>query len=183
MLQVTIPDRPGFEAWDEKNERFVTVPPVKGATIQLEHSLISLSKWESKWHKSFLTNEQKTLEETIDYIKCMTLTQNVKPEVYENLTDENIKQINDYIGDPMTATTFREDKNAKRNTERISSELIYYWMIALNIPFECQKWHLNRLLTLVRVCNVKNEPPKKMGKSELYKHHAAVNAARRKKKP
>ena len=183
MLQLVIPDRPGFEAWDEKNEKFVMVPSVKGAVLQLEHSLISLSKWESKWHKSFLTKDEKTFEETIDYIRFMTLTPNVRPEVYENLTEENIKQINDYIGDSMTATTFREDKTQKPNRERITSELIYYWMIALNIPFECQNWHLNRLLTLIRVCNVKNEPPKKMSQKELYKHHAAVNAARRKKKP
>lgn len=183
MLNLTIPDRPGFEAWDEKNEKFVNVPPVKGATIQVEHSLISLSKWESKYHKSFLTNEEKTLEETIDYIKCMTLTQNVRPEVYEILTTENVKEINDYIGDSMTATTFREKEGKKRNQQRITSELVYYWMVALNIPFECQKWHLNRLLTLIRVCNEMNEEPKKMSQKDLYKHHAAVNAARRKKKP
>lgn len=181
MIQITIPDKPEIEAWDEENNCFVNMPFVKGATIQLEHSLISLSKWESKWCKPFLTAKDKTAEETVDYIKCMTLTQNVKPEVYENLTEENIKQINDYIGAPMTATTFRENQNQKSNKEIITAELIYYWMIALNIPFECQKWHLNKLLTLVRVCNIKNEPPKKMSKSELYKHHAAVNAARRKK--
>lgn len=181
MLQITIPDRPKIEAWDEGTNTFVTIPFVKGATLQLEHSLISLSKWESKWCKPFLTAKDKTVEETVDYIKCMTLTQNVRPEVYEILTEENFKQINDYIGSPMTATTFREDKKQKRNREIITAELIYYWMIALNIPFECQKWHLNKLLTLVRVCNVKNEPPKKMSKNELYKHHAAVNAARRKR--
>ena len=181
MLQITIPDRPEIEAWDESSNTFVTFPAIKGATIQLEHSLISLSKWESKWCKSFLTVDDKTPEETVDYIKFMTLTQNVKPEVYENLTDENIRQINEYIGAPMTATTFHEESKSNSNSERITSELIYYWMIALNIPFECQKWHLNRLLTLIRVCNVKNEPPKKMSKNDLYKHHAAVNAARRKK--
>lgn len=181
MLQITIPDRLEIEAWDEENNCFVNIPFVKGTTLQLEHSLISLSKWESKWCKPFLTAKDKTVEETVDYIKCMTLTQNVRPEVYEILTEENMKQINDYIGAPMTATTFRENKNQKSNREIITAELIYYWMIALNIPFECQKWHLNKLLTLVRVCNVKNEPPKKMSKSDLYKHHAAVNAARRKK--
>lgn len=181
MLQVTIPDRQEIEAWDEATNTFVTIPFVKGATLQLEHSLISLSKWESKWCKSFLTKEEKTYEETVDYIKCMTLTQNVRPEVYEILTADNIKEINEYIGAKMTATTFREEKGGKPNRERITSELIYYWMIALNIPFECQKWHLNRLLTLIRVCNVKNAPPKKQSKSDLYKHHAAVNAARRKK--
>lgn len=181
MLQITIPDRKEIEAWDEANNQFVTIPFVKGATLQLEHSLISLSKWESKWCKSFLTKQEKTYEETVDYIKCMTLTQNVRPEVYEILTEDNVREINEYIGAPMTATTFREENGGKPNRERITSELIYYWMIALNIPFECQKWHLNRLLTLVRVCNVKNTPPKKRSKSDLYKHHAAVNAARRNK--
>lgn len=181
MLTITIPDRPEIDAWDEANNVFVKFPEIKGATLQLEHSLISLSKWESKWCKPFLSQEDKTAEETVDYIKFMTLTQNVRPEVYEILTEENIKQINEYIGAPMTATTFSDDGRKKANREKITSELIYYWMIALNIPFECQKWHLNRLLTLVRVCNVKNEPPKKMSNREIMQRNAALNAARRKK--
>ena len=116
----------------------------------------------------------------------MTLTQNVKPEIYDLLTEENVNEIQEYIGNPMTATTFpnRNDNKHSSSRELVTSELVYYWMVSLNIPFdECQKWHINRLLTLIRVCNVKNEPPKKMSQKELYKHHAAVNAARRKKKP
>ena len=174
MLQIVIPQ---MECFNEKTSEFVTL---KAETLQLEHSLVSLSKWESKWHKSFLTKEEKTYEETLDYIKCMTITQNVKPEVYQRLTQKNISDINDYIANPMTATTFSENRNGKGSRERITSELIYYWMIALNIPFECQKWHLNRLLTLIRVCEIKNQPPKKMSKAELVSRNAALNAARRK---
>ena len=174
MLRITVPLSP--EGWDEKKEEFVSA---KTQTLNLEHSLVSLSKWESKWCKPFLSNTEKTDEEILDYIKYMTLTQNVDPEVYEHLSQENIKQINDYINAPMTATTFSDDKNRKGNREIITAELIYYWMIALNIPFECQKWHLNRLLTLVRVCNIKNEPPKKMSKRDIMSRNAALNAARR----
>ena len=110
----------------------------------------------------------------------MTVTQNVNPDVYNKLTVENVEAINEYIYAPMTATTFREDKTGKLNNEIVTSELVYYWMVALNIPFECQKWHLNRLLTLIRICNVKNQPPKKMSKGDIMRRNAALNAARRK---
>lgn len=176
MLQITVPISP--EIWDEKNEEFIEP---KTASLQLEHSLVSISKWESKWHKPFLSKEPKTVEETIDYIKCMTLTQNVKPEVYDHLSKENIEEINAYIDDPKTATTFSKDRKSARSREIITSELIYYWMIALNIPFECQKWHLNRLLTLIRVCEVKNTPGKKMSQREVLNQYAAINAANRKR--
>ena len=176
MLQITIPP---VEKWDESRMEFVQT---KGQTLQLEHSLVSLSKWESKWKKIFLSNTEKTYEETLDYVKCMTLTQNVDPDVYDNLTKENIDAINTYIDDKMTATYFPNDhQSAKGSNELVSSELIYYWMIALNIPFECQKWHLNRLLTLIKVCNVKNQPPKKMSKRDLMRSNASINAARRKR--
>lgn len=174
MLQLVIP---ATEQWDEFRQEFVHV---KEQTLQLEHSLVSLSKWESKWCKSFFARQEKTYEETIDYIKCMTLTQNVKDETYYCLTNDHLTQIYKYIEAPMTATRFSDDKNTKTNRETITSELIYYWMIALNIPFECQKWHLNRLLTLIQVCNIKNQPPKKMGKRDLMSRNAALNAARRK---
>lgn len=173
MLRITIP---AVEQWDEIKQEFIQT---KEQTLQLEHSLVSLSKWESKWNKPFLSKEAKTHEETLDYIKCMTISQNVNPDVYTFLTSEHIEQINKYIEAPMTATTFVEDKNGKRNREIITAELIYYWMIALTIPFECQKWHLNRLLTLIRVCNIKNAPPKKMGKKATASHYAQLNAARR----
>lgn len=176
MLRITIPD---VELWDEEKEEFVFR---KGQTLQLEHSLVSLAKWESKWCKSFLSKKDKTYEETLDYIKCMTLTQNVDPDVYKNLTPSNIDQVNKYIEAPMTATFFSEDKTNGVNREIVTAELIYYWMIALNIPFECQKWHLNRLLTLIKVCNIKNSPPKRMSRREIMNRNTALNAARRKQR-
>ena len=175
MLQIKIPLTP--EGWDEEKQEFVE-PVYK--VLQLEHSLVSISKWESKWCKPFLTKQEKTDEETIDYVRCMTLTQNVKPEVYDHLTRENLLKINEYIGAPMTATTFSKDKNGGSNGEQITSELIYYWMIALNIPVKFEKWHLNRLLTLVKVCNIKNQPPKKMSRREVMNRNRALNASRRK---
>ena len=174
MLQITVP---ASEQFDETRHEFIVT---KEQTLQLEHSLVSLSKWESKWCKSFFSKQPKTYEETVDYIKCMTITKNVDPLVYNNLTRKNVEEINAYIEAPMTATYFAEDRNGKANRETITSELIYYWMIALNIPFECQKWHLNRLLTLVRVCNIKNQPPKKMSKRDIMSRNAALNASRRK---
>lgn len=174
MLQITVP---ATEEWDESKQEFVYT---KETTLQLEHSLVSLSKWESKWCKPFLSDEDLTEEETIDYIKCMTITQNVNPEVYKCLTQENIYQVRDYISAPMTATYFSKERNSRPSREIVTSELIYYWMISLNIPFECQKWHLNRLLTLIRVCNIKNKPPKKMSRREIMERNAALNESRRK---
>lgn len=175
MLEIQIPL--DFEMWDEVNQVFVYPKEQK---IQLEHSLISLSKWESKWCKPFLTKQEKTREETLDYVKCMTLTPNVNPDIYKYLTSSCIDKISRYIDAPMTATTFSESKITKSNREQVTAEIIYYWMIALNIPFECQKWHLNRLLTLIRVCNIKNTPSKKRSRHEILSRNAALNAARRK---
>ena len=174
MLQIIVP---ATEQWDEIKQEFVYT---KETTLQLEHSLVSLSKWESKWCKPFHSKEDMTAEETIDYIRCMTITQNVNPEVYTCLSDENITQVHDYIQAPMTATFFRKE-NGPPSREIITSELIYYWMITLNIPFECQKWHLNRLLTLIRVCNIKNQPAKRRSQREIMEYNTALNEARRKK--
>lgn len=175
MLQLDIVLVP--EMWDEIKEEFI--PPIT-FELRLEHSLISLSKWESKWHKPFLSKQDKSNEELMDYIKCMVMTPNVKPEVYDKLSQDNIEEIYEYINDPMTATVFSEDKS-KPNREIITAELIYYWMIAANIPFECQKWHLNKLLTLIRVCNVKNNPGKKKNQRETMEYYAKLNEARKKK--
>lgn len=175
MLQITIP---ATEQWDEARQEFVYT---KAQTLQLEHSLVSLSKWEAKWNKAFLSKNEKSVAETIDYVKCMTLTQNVNPKVYNYLTPENLEAINRYIEAPMTATYFMEEDHKGTSRETITAELIYYWMIALNIPFECQKWHLNRLLTLVKVCNIKNAPPKRRSKKDIMSRNAALNAARRKR--
>jgi hypothetical protein len=173
MLTITIP---ATEEFDEVKGEFIYT---KEHTLQLEHSLISISKWESKWCKPFLGKQDKTSEEVIDYVKCMTLNKEVGDDVYRCLTQSNINAINEYIGAPMTATSFYDDKTSKGNRETVTAELIYYWMIALQIPFECQKWHLNRLLTLIRVCNVKNAPPKKMSKRATANRYAQLNAARR----
>lgn len=176
MLQIVVPSH---EYYDEVNNEFITV---KGQVLQLEHSLVSISKWEAKWNKPFLSKEKKTVEEFLDYVRCMTLTQNVNPMVYKNINDKIAKQIMDYIEAPMSATWFNEAKMPpRRSSEVVTSELIYYWMVALQIPFECQKWHLNRLMTLIRICNIKNAPKqKKMSRSEILSRNAALNAARRK---
>ncbi len=175
MLTITIPK---IEIWDEEKEIFINI--ADKTNIVLEHSLVSIAKWESKWHKPFISKEPKSREEIVDYIRCMTITQNVDPNVYYAITDEIIIKINKYIDDSMTATWFNDEKVTKRNSKQITAEIIYYWMITLNIPFECQKWHLNRLLTLIKVCNLENKPPKKQTKNSLMKRNAALNAARRK---
>lgn len=175
MLSLTVPKR---ELYCEEINEFVTVKETK---LQLEHSLVSLTKWEAKWHKPFLSKEQMTLEETIDYIRCMTISQNVDPLVYLNLTENNIDEVKRYIEEPMTATTFNLTKNNSTNREIITSELIYYWMIALNIPFECQKWHLNKLFTLIQVCNIKNTPPKKMSIKEIMERNRTLNEERKRR--
>ncbi|MCD8119757.1 MAG: hypothetical protein LUE29_09830 [Lachnospiraceae bacterium] len=176
MLRITIAPP---EQWDELHNEFVYMKP---QTLQLEHSLVSLSKWESKWCKPFLSREVKTWDETLDYIKCMTLTQNVDPIIYNYLTNANVNEINKYIDAPMTATKIPEKKNGRRGArEQVTAELIYYWMVTFNIPFECQKWHLNRLLTLVKVCEYKNRPAKKMSGRELASRNSALNKQRRAK--
>ena len=177
MLTITIPS---IEGWDEETSEFVDVEP--SVTIRLEHSLLSLSEWESRWCKPLLTDQEKTEEELLDYIRCMALDKDLNPEVFNRLSPENVKEIYAYIYAPMTATTFRNDNTKKSGAkETITSELVYYWMVALQIPFECQRWHLNRLITLIRVCEVKNQPPKKMSKNDIMRRNAELNAARRQK--
>lgn len=177
MLQITVP---AVELFDESINEFVKT---KEQTLQLEHSLVSLSKWESKWCKPFMSSKDKTVEETLDYIRCMTITQNVKPDVYLRLSKENVEQIERYISAPMTATTVPKQQNGKINNEIVTAELIYYWMFTLNIPMECQKWHLNRLITQIQTCNFKNQPPskRKQNTSDLIVQQAALNAERRAK--
>ena len=174
MLSIKIP---GFEIYNEQTNRIETL---NEKDLQLEHSLVSISKWESKWKKPFLTSKIKTREETLDYIKCMTLTQNVDPKVYNGITNGILDAVNKYIEDPMTATTFKK-KSGKEPNQVITSEIIYYWMISLEIPMECQKWHLNRLLTLIRVCDEKSQPGKKMSKKDVMSQYRSLNAARKSK--
>lgn len=173
MLQIVIP---GVEYWDEAKETFGYT---KEQTLQLEHSLVSLSKWESKWCKPFLSSKDLSREEILDYIRCMTITKNVPPEVYMQLSSRHFDQINEYIKAPMTATTFREGRGGKGRKRIITAELIYYWMVAFNIPVEFQKWHLNRLLTLIRVCEIENSPKKKQSANDILRENAALNAARK----
>ena len=182
MLEIHV-DPP--EYFNDSTKEFVK-SPIKPTTLQLEHSLISISKWESKWHKPFLQNsDHLNRDEILDYIKCMTISPgNVKDEIYFCLSQKNINDIIAYIEDPMTATWFAEEKNKPKSREIITSELIYYWMVALQIPFECQKWHIKRLLTLIRICNAKNEEStsknkNKMSKRDLMSRNAALNAQRR----
>ena len=175
MLTIIVPES---EIYNEETNEFITI---NETVLRLEHSLVSISKWESKWKKPFLGRESKTRKELIDYIRCMTITQNVPDAVYLCLTNENYDQIGAYIEDSMTATWF-SDRTNKPNTEIITSELIYYWMVAFNIPWEAQKWHLNRLLTLIKVCSIKNDPKnQKMSKSSIMKQNNALNRARRAK--
>ena len=177
MLSLTIPP---LEIWDEENEVFIKVN--KEQVLKLEHSLVSISKWESKWNKVFLSKREKTREETIDYIRCMTITQNVDPLVYYGLSEENYAAIDNYIRASMTATYFSEEGGkGSGSKEEITSELIYYWMVTFNIPMECQKWHLNRLLTLIRICDIKNRPTKKRSRREIIQRNKRLNAERKKR--
>lgn len=173
MLTIVIPDQ---ELFNDVTQEFVDI---KGRDLRLEHSLVSLSKWESLFHKPFLTAEEKTHSESINYIKCMTVTQHVPDSAYKAITPENMAQVVRYIENPMTATTFNQEEQKKTiNREVITAEIIYYWMVALQIPMECQKWHLNRLLTLINVCNIKNKPHQKMSRAQLLARNKAINAER-----
>lgn len=176
MLQVTIP---ATEYYDEAKELFVElkVPTI----LQLEHSLLSISKWESKWHIPFLGKDHKTDDQIVDYVRCMTKDHHVNPIVYYAIPADVTEQINKYIENPMTATTFSDRQNSKFNREIITAEIIYYWMVSLQIPFECEKWHLNRLLALIRVCNIKNGPQKKMSRRDVMSQNSSLNAMRRQK--
>ena len=172
MLRLVVPAR---ELYDEEHNLFLGSKETK---LDLEHSLVSLSKWESKWCVPFLGDEPRTGEQTLDYVSAMTITQNVDQNVYLTMDRSILAQIEEYIARPMTATVIRKQQ-AGRNREVVTAELIYYWMIALNIPFECQKWHLNKLLTLINVCNIKNSPKKNMGRREVMQRNTELNAARK----
>lgn len=169
MIIVHIPDT---EFFDEASQTFVSV---KACQLRLEHSLIALQEWESKWHKPYLADEPKTREEDLDYIRCMTLDKNIDSYVYYALPETELRRIREYMNDPMTARTFSQRGHGGRDI--ITAEAIYYYMIELNIPFECRKWHLNQLTTLIRVCSDMRAPKKKMSPSEMHE----INKARRAK--
>lgn len=178
MITITIPAEEYYD--EEKNEFYTT----KEITINLEHSLISISKWEAKWHKAFMSKKKRTSEETLDYFRCMTVNK-VDPRVFDRLSSKNVSDILEYINEPMTAVymdkrTFAGE-GEKFSKDVVTSEVLYYYMISLGIPFECEKWHLNRLLSLIHVCQVKNSSGKNhMSRSQLNRRNASLNAARRK---
>jgi hypothetical protein len=171
MLSINI----GGESYDESTSSFV---PAGEFVLELEHSLVSLSKWESEWCVPFLSDKEKTPEQTLDYIRKMIIGTFPPEEIFQKLSEDNIIEINNYINATMTATRV-PDRGGKRGGETITAELIYYWMIALGIPFECETWHLNRLLTLIKVCNIKNAPPKKRSRAEVAQDRRSLNAQRK----
>jgi hypothetical protein len=173
MLKLIVP---GEEYFNEETEEFETVGDFE---LELEHSLISLSKWESKHKKPFLSNSDKTPEEILDYIKAMILTPNYSEDLFQRFTNIQFSQINAYIESSESATTFGSMPQRKGRGETITSELIYYWMVAFTIPFECERWHLNRLFALIRICNLKNSKPQKMSRSEVAARNRELNAQRR----
>ena len=173
MLTIIVP---GVELFDEESEKFITSDDY---VLNLEHSLVSLSKWESITEKPFLGPNEKTDQDILEYIKCMTISPVSDLSVYSRLTAENLEEVNRYINAKMTATWFSDDKQQPRSREIITAEVVYYWMIAHNIPFECENWHLNRLFTLIRVCNLKNAPQKKQTRAQLASQRHSLNAQRR----
>lgn len=175
MLKITIPEK---ESFDEAHSRFVKM---EGGTFEIEHSLAAIAKWEAAHAVPFLSSSQKTLEESLDYIRCMTITPDVNPALYMRIDNAVMKQINEYIESKQTATTIRRIGNKRANREIITAEIIYYWMIATGVPAEYDQWHLNKLLTLIEVCNAKNAPPKNMKQKDVLAQNRALNEARRAK--
>lgn len=173
MLRLTIE---GEEFFDESTNTFVEV---ESSVVDLEHSLLSLSKWESKFEKPFLSTTDKTPRETLAYIECMVLTEGFNPLLIQTLSRENLQQVNEYINSTQSATTFGLMPETKGKGETITAELIYYWMVAFNIPFDCEVWHLNRLFSLIRICNIKQGKPKRMSKHQIAQQYHELNAKRK----
>lgn len=174
-ITITIPKT---ELWDPIKEEFINI---KEQTLVMEHSLLSVDKWESKWRKPYLSSDNKSALEVIDYLRCMTITKNVDPNVYFAIPEKELRRINEYITNPMTATTFNDRNERRGRREIITSEIIYWQMTQLNIPMEWEKRHLNKLLTLIRVAAIKSQAPKQMSKADIAKQNRALNAARRKR--
>lgn len=173
MLVLKIPEQ---EYFNQATNEFTSC---KACTLKLEHSLVSISKWETKWKKPFLTDKEMTAAEFLDYIRCMTINQDVPDEVYQLIGHENLKKIQEYIMDPATATTVYDRRKTKAGKPEVpTSELIYYWMVSNGIPFECEKWRLNRLITLIKICNAKGNP-QQMSKAEIFAMNSMLNNSRR----
>jgi len=176
MLSLVVPSQ---ELYDSEKEEFIYTKPV---SFEIEHCLLAMSRWESKWKKPFLSDEEKTSEEVIDYIKCMTMSGNVSDDVYDRLPYDIIKQIKDYVDDLHTATTIHHQEGRGRGgKDIITTEIIYYWMTIFNIPFECETWNLNRLFMLIEICLIKSQPAKKMSKGQVRQMYDSLNKARRAK--
>lgn len=173
MLEITIP---GGERWSDRENRFYYP---KETTIRLEHSLVSLSKWEAKWEIPFIGNRNLTYEQNCDYVQCMNMTQNVSSEVFEFIPPETLAEIRQYVDKKMTATTI-SNTTGRKSRETVTSEVIYCWMTELGIPFECQKWHLNRLITFIQVCQIRKAPQKKYRGSDLLRRNYELNELRKK---
>lgn len=174
-IKINIPSQ---EFFDESTGEFTNV---EGTSIVLEHSLISIAKWESKWHIPYLNNKDKTIEQALDYLRCMTITQNVDPEIYKYIPESESRRLEAYINDPMTATTITKQEGKGGSRKILTAEVIYFYMLSYNIPADFDKWHLNRLLTLIEVFNEENKPKKKMSKQQAISRYASLNAARRAK--
>lgn len=189
MITIKIPAQPATEIWDPAREEFIYTEEIPETKLTLEHSLVAISKWESKWKKAFLKeNVRKTPEEILDYIRCMTIEENIPENVYEYIPADEVDRIMKYVEDTMTATYINRKpaKETPGKKDVVTSELIYYWMIANQIPFECENWHLNRLMALIQICSVKNAAmyggkKNRADKNSLLKNNAAMNAARRAK--
>jgi hypothetical protein len=173
MLTLEIP---AMSLFDESTQEFIETDRV---VLKLEHSLAAISKWEAKWKKPFLSKAGMTEEETVDYIRCMSLSKDVPQEIYKCLPNSVLLSVREYIEDPMTASWISEKGPKKRNTQTVTSELIYYWMIANNIPMKCETWHLNRLIMLIRICGAENQPKKKTNKKDMIAERKALNASRK----
>lgn len=166
-----------MDFFDESTEEFISF---KGCRFKIEHSLVSLAKWESKWKVPFL-HTQLTRAQWIDYVRCMTITQNVDPLTYRVISNPLLKEIQDYVNESQTATTIKDNTpNRPRKKEIVTAEIIYFWMLSYQVPVEFEKWHLSRLLTLIEVCAIKNDTSsRKMSKSDILKQNNKLNAARR----
>ena len=175
MLKIIVPET---ELFDQSKNEFITI---KQQTLTMEHSLVSISKWESKWKIPYLYNNKKTAQQDLDYMRCMTITQNVNPLIYRFFNEDIYRKINEYINDPMTATTITDRENKPGGISVVTNELIYYWMVMFNIPVEFEKWHINRLLTLIKICEVKHRDPKKMSRNEILARNRALNEERKMK--
>lgn len=184
MLTLVVPPGEPKEYFNSVDSTFVYGDPFPGATITMEHSLYTISKWEEKWKIPYLSKKEKTPEQTIDYIRFMAFPESIDDVVFENLTEENIKQINEYINGSFTAAktgNIAVQEGKSRYNPDMSADDIYASMVMARIPFECQHWHISRLLALLDIIGKKQNPPKKMGKNELLRRNAKLNAARKAK--